>query len=282
MRKKTATPEEVWALLRESQKTSDKLHKKSAKETQELRELQRKSVKETQELRCVKVFYYNSIIGGILRKKHATPEEVWALLRESQKTSDKLHKKSAKETQELRELQKETDRQMKETDKQFKELKEFLKEQSIKLDKANGNFNNKWGAFIEKLIAGDLVSLLKEQGIVVRRMKARKGLYRDDGSTLGEYDLIAYSYDSVVVVTEVKSTLTKGKVDKFVTNLKKYKEHGEVNSNAKIFGALGFLETEDGSVEYAEKKGFFVIRSPEGELNISKIINSKGFKPKVF
>ena len=135
-----------------------------------------------------------------MRKKTATPEEVWALLKESQKTS-------AKETQELRELQKETDRQMKETDRQlkesklevdrqmketdrqlkesklkvdkeFKELKEFFKEQGVRLDKANGNFNNKWGAFIEKLIAGDLVSLLKEQGIPVTDIDSRKALYR--------------------------------------------------------------------------------------------------------
>ena len=223
-----------------------------------------------------------------MRKKHATPEEVWALLRESQKTSDKLHKKSAKETQELRELQKETDRQMKETDrqmketdKQFKELKEFLKEQSIKLDKANGNFDNKWGAFIESLIAGDLVSLLKEQGIPVREFESRKYLYRENRTVLGEYDLIAHNGESVVV-TEVKSTLTKGKVDKFITKLHKFKKYRRFDPNKKIFGAMGFLEAEDGSVEYAEEKGFFVIRSPEGEFKVSRIVNSKGFKPRVF
>ena len=232
------------------------------------------------------------IIGGILRKKTATPEEVWALLRESQKTSDKLHKKSVKETQELRELQKETDRQMKETDRQLKEsklevdkelkeLKESIIEQRRNLDKASGNFDNKWGAFIESLIAGDLVSLLKEQGIPVRELESRKYLYRENRTVLGEYDLIAHNGESVVV-TEVKSTLTKGKVDKFITKLHKFKKHRRFDPTKKIFGAMGFLEAEDGSVEYAEKIGFFVIRSPEGEFKISRIINSKGFKPKAF
>ena len=223
---------------------------------------------------CVKKFYYNSIIGGILRKKHATPEEVWALLRESEK-------KSTKETQELRELQKETDRQMKETDRQLKELKESIVKQGINLDKASGNFNNKWGAFIEKLIAGDLTSLLKEQGIPVKELDSRKALYREDRTALGEYDLIAYNGDSVVV-TEVKTTLTRGKVDKFITKLIKFKKHRRFDPDKKIFGAMGFLEAEDGSVEYAEKMGFFVIRSPEGEFKVSRIVNSKGFKPKVF
>ena len=103
----------------------------------------------------------------------------------------------------------------------------------------------------------------------------------EDRTTLGEYDLIAYS-DKSTVVTEVKTTLTKGKIDKFITKLQEYKKHHKVDPNKKIFGAMGCLETEDGSVEYAEQKGFFVIRSPEGEFKVSRIVNSKGFKPKAF
>ena len=168
-----------------------------------------------------------------------------------------------------------------EVDKELKELKESIIEQRRNLDKASGNFDNKWGAFIESLIAGDLVSLLKEQGIPVREFESRKYLYRENRTVLGEYDLIAHNGESVVV-TEVKSTLTKDKVDKFITKLHKFKKHRRFDPNKKIFGAMGFLEAEDGSVEYAEEKGFFAIRSPEGEFKVSRIVNSKDFKPKAF
>ena len=211
------------------------------------------------------------------KQAHATPQEVWDLLREL-----------AESQKELRDSQKETDRQIKETDLQVKktsqkveDLSNSIEEQGKNMDKANGNFNNKWGAFIERLIAGDLVSLLEKQGIPVKQITSRKILYREDKTELGEYDLIAYNGDAIVV-TEVKNTLTRGKIDKFLKKLESYKKKHLIYSNKKVFGAVGFLESEEGSLDYAESMGLFLIRSPEGKSDISKIINKEGFKPKPF
>ena len=217
----------------------------------------------------------------VKKQAHATPQEVWDLLREFQKENDRGFK-------ELRDSQKDTDRQMKETDRQVnktsqkvEDLSNSIEKQGKNLDKANGNFNNKWGAFIERLIAGDLVSLLEEQGIPVRQITSRKILYREDKTELGEYDLIAYNGDAIVI-TEVKNTLTRGKIDKFLKKLESYKKKHLIYSDKKVFGAMGFLESEEGSADYAESKGLFVIRSPEGKSDMSKIVNKEGFKPTPF
>ena len=201
------------------------------------------------------------------KQAHATPQEVWNLLREFQK-------ENAKGFKELRESQGETDLKL-------KELAEFIEEQGKNLDKANGNFNNKWGAFIERLIARDLVSLLEEEGIPVKQITSRKILYREDKTELGEYDLIAYNGDAIVV-TEVKNALTKGKIDKFLKKLESYKKQHLIYSDKKVFGVIGFLESEEDSLDYAESMGLFIIRSPEGKSDMSKIVNQDGFKPKPF
>ena len=76
--------------------------------------------------------------------KKATLEDAWAIIRELGKSQ-----------QELRESQKEeTDRQMKETSKALQSLSEDVKKQG-------GNFDNKWGAFLESFVEGDLVNLLQ-------------------------------------------------------------------------------------------------------------------------
>ena len=75
------------------------------------------------------------------------------------------------------------------------------------------------GAFIERLIAGDLVSLLENRGIPVKEINARKKLYREEKTVLAEYDLVAYNGDAIVV-TKVKTTLTINKVINSLTNYK--------------------------------------------------------------
>ena len=85
----------------------------------------------------------------------------------------------------------------------MRELNESLKD-------ANGNFNNKWGHFIENLLEGDLVKLLNGQSIKVEEVYPRF-VVKKSGVTVGEYDLVAVNGEEVVVV-EVKTTLEKDHV----------------------------------------------------------------------
>ena len=127
---------------------------------------------------------------------------------------------------------------------------------------------------MERLIYGDLISLLEEWNIPVEKVTQRKFLYRKNKSESDEYDLIAYNGDAIVVV-EVKTTLTLGKVDRFIRKLKNFKKEHREYSDKIIFGGVGFLEAEGDSIRYTEQQGLFAIRSPGGKSDASTIENDR-------
>ncbi len=179
-----------------------------------------------------------------LPQEPATPEEIWAILREVSKT------------------QKETALQMKETDRRLK--------------KTEALFNSQWGRLVESLVEGDLVALLQGYGIDVESTSPRvKG--RRNGEHY-EYDILAVNGEEVVVV-EVKTTLRSEDVTHFLGKLAKFTVHQPVYKGKKIFGAVAYL-TVDHDVElYAERQGLFVIRATGSSAGI---INQADFQPRVF
>ena len=149
------------------------------------------------------------------------------------------HKKTEKS---LRQTQEEMRESQRRTEEVLKELSKNVKENSEDLKLANGNFNNKWGSFLEKLVAGDLVSLLQDWEIPVEKIISQKIIYTPDRNPIAEYDLIAHNGDTIVVV-EVKTTLTKGKVDAFVKKMKNYKKENIYAKNKKAFRRHGLSRT---------------------------------------
>ena len=214
--------------------------------------------------------------------KKATPEEVWAVIKElgeAQKKTEEAHrrtKKTQRKTEEaLQEYQKKTEESQRKTEESLRKL-------SQSLDKASGNFNNKWGAFMESLVSGNLVSLLKDWGVPVDKVTSRKTLYRVDQTPFAEYDLVAYNGEAIVVV-EVKTTLTQNKVDTFIKKLRRYSQTPHEFPNKTIYGGVGYLDSDETAPQYAERSGLFVIKAPGGSSNISTIINGPHqFKPKAF
>ena len=216
------------------------------------------------------------------KQAHATPQEVWDLLREFQKENTKGFKElresqaeTAQGFKEIRESQKETDRQMKETDRQMKETDRKVKEVSKNL----GNLGNKWGDFMESLVEGDLVGLLKERKIQIERLAGIR-TFTWQGKEY-EFDLIAINGSEVVVV-EVKSSLNLKDVEHFINKLKDFKTVCPEYTSKKIYGAVAYLKANEGSDRYSEKKGLFVIKAPSGDSQFSSITNSKGFQPRDF
>ena len=118
-----------------------------------------------------------------LQREPATPEEIWAILREVSKEQRKLSKQ-----------QKQTDRQMKQTDRRIDK----------RMKKLEGLFTGQWGKLMESLVEGDLVPLLQARGISVQsthtRMRGRR-----NGEHY-EFDILAGNGEEMVVV-EVKTTL---------------------------------------------------------------------------
>ena len=187
-----------------------------------------------------------------------------------------------KAQQETERVQQETKKAQQKTQRAQQETEVALQKLSKSLDKASGNFNNKWGQFMENLVKGDLVGLLKERGIEVVRVQPRVIYLYENGDRKGEIDLLAINGEEVVAV-EVKTRLIRKNVDHFVTrklvNLKSFLPEYR---DKKVYGAVAYLDTADGSGEYAAERGLFVIEAGGGRPNLSAIVNERNFEPKVF
>ena len=193
--------------------------------------------------------------------KKITPQEVWAGI------------------DRLREAQKETDRQFKES---RREADRRLKRLERTIDKTNAKFDNRWGKFVENLVHGDLVALLSSWEIKVHRVQPRMTYPPCKGKRGGEFDLVAVNGEELIII-EVKSTLEKGDVDRFIEKLKMAQDVFTEYRERKIYGGVAYLEAIKKADEYADSQGLFTIKAPGGNSNISTITNNrKTFRPVAF
>ena len=232
-----------------------------------------------------------------LHRAPATPEDIWAILREvseKQEESEQQRMKSAREIAEIWKLfketrqhmeetdrqMKETDRQMKETDRQMKETDRQMKETDRRIDKRmkklEGLFTTQWGKLMESLVEGDLVALLQARGIRVESTYPRvKG--RRNGEHY-EFDILAGNGAELVVV-EVKTTLNVDHVKQFLAKLGRFMEYQPVYRGKQVYGAVAYLQAEQAAEVYAQRQGLYVIRATGSSASI---INDTDFTPRVF
>jgi len=222
-----------------------------------------------------------SIIKEIAVSQQETSKQIKQL---SAETSERI-KKLSKETDKLRASQKEASEQMKkqsaEADKRAKELDKQIKTTDRQIQKIGSRFNQRWGAFVESLISGNLLRMLQNWGINITQTHTRSeaNWKKPDGSIqTREFDIIAANGKEVVAV-EVKTTLSIKDIKKFLNTIKDFKNYFPRYKKETIYGAIAYLNSEDKAHTFAEEKGFFVIRATGDSATI---INKKNFKPKVF
>ena len=180
------------------------------------------------------------------------------------------------------ELAKQVSEAQQRTEKALKETQAVVREQSESLKRASGNFNNKWGAFMEKLVKGNLIDLLQKQGIAVDAVTRKFEIWdKNNKNKLAEFDLLAVNGDEMVVV-EVKTTLSSEKLAKFIHKLEKYKHRLPVDKRKKIYGAVAYLDSDGNAKEEAIKQGLFVIEAPRRDGEFATIANPEGFEPQRF
>ena len=174
----------------------------------------------------------------------ATAEEIWAILRE------------------VAASQRDTDRRMQETDRRIRELNEL--------------FTGQWGKLMEALVDGDLIELLNGRGIEVDHTATN--VKKDRGRRLVEVDILAINGDEVVAV-EVKTTLRVRDVDHFLSMLEHFTESLPEYQGRKVYGAVAYLQAQEWSDRYAERRGLYVIRATGSSASIT---NRDDFTPHVF
>ncbi len=190
-----------------------------------------------------------------------------------------------KEIAEIWKLFKATDRRMQKTDHQMQETDHQMKQLQKSLREDKHLFTGQWGALVESLVEGNLIRLLQERGLDVQRTSQREEgalFYKDKKGKecvrRCEVDLIAKNGTDVVAV-EVKTTLDRGDVRRFLKVLEYFQDYFPEYSGRKVYGAMAFLKKQGEVLSYAQEAGLFVIRATGDS---AYIINKEDFKPRVF
>ena len=194
------------------------------------------------------------------KSKVPTPDEIWAILKETSAIQKEAAKESKKDFAELRAIQKKTD---------------------LVIQKVGGRFNQRWGALVEALMKGKLVKIFKEQNIDITRTYTRSTVEWKQANgevKKREFDIVVANGTEVVVV-EVKTTLEIKDVDYFLENLKDFKKYFPKYETETIYGAMAYLNVEKKADELAEEKGLFIIRATGDS---ARLVNQANFKPKAF
>lgn len=139
-----------------------------------------------------------------------------------------------------------------------------------------GDGDNRWGALIEALVEGNLKKILREAGLDVEHVLSRRrsrihGIWR-------EYDLVAVGLDEAVVV-EVKTTLRRPDVAKFMDRIGNFREWRPDDARPRVFGAFAYLTAEGSAAQEAEDAGFYRIEAVSGS---ARLVNSESFEPRIF
>ena len=206
-------------------------------------------------------------------KKTATPDEIWAILREN-----------AKGVKEIRALQKETSLQMKETERKMQETDRMIKERSAETDRrikllqkevsgigeSNGEFAEEYFRQVfetdaDKTFAGMHFDAM-ETNIDVKDPK----IQRQD-----EYDIVLYNDESIAIVEtkyrgrerNIKDVIDKA--DSFRFWFPRYKKH-------KVYLALAGLSFEKDTLRKAKEHGIAIIRQ-KGDKTIVYDKNLKAY-----
>lgn len=170
---------------------------------------------------------------------------------------------------------KDLEERFKDTDRRFREITEELRKDFAKTRKEVANVTDALGRFSENMVAPALVRLLNRAGIPVSEtaLRVQSPLRRI------EYDIVAVNGDTVVVVS-VKTRLQVEHVKSFLKErLPIFKEVFPRYQHMKVLGAVAGMSIEQEADAYAIKHGLFVLTQSGNNV---KLLNSKGFLPRVF
>jgi len=156
------------------------------------------------------------------------------------------------------------------------EFKDEMRLHKKEMDTKWGELANKMGTLVEDLVAPSIPRVVKAvYGREVVDLMIRRTRKLPDGS-MREYDAIAVT-EGVVYLNSTKSTLRTADADKFVEEIQAFRNMFPEYGAYKLVGILASLRADEGVITYAEKKGFIVLSTGDG---LMQVMNSKGFQPR--
>jgi DNA repair exonuclease SbcCD ATPase subunit len=283
-----ATPETVWAILREVAA----LQKESARERKEsermlLERMQKESEerhKEMEERRKESAERYKEW-ERLHKETERAIEEVAEAHEETEKAiknlSENIGKESVERYKEWERAHEETERAI---ERAIEEVAEEHKktEQAIKnLSENIGGLNNSIGALVETLIAARLWE--KFAGYNLQRAHRRVTVHGDDHRPRAEIDIVLTNTDCAIAV-EVKREFDKIEdVERHLKRMELIRQYppAVIKENSKrVMGAVAGGVVSPNVMEYAHEHGLFVLELSGESVRLAPA--PAGFEPKVW
>ena len=194
--------------------------------------------------------------------------------RKFQQTKELLSEKFQETDKKFQQTKELLSEKFQETDKKFQETDKEIKETNKNLRKLEGLFTSQWGKIIEALVRPSALRLFQERGINVTQTMQRVEIKK--GNLQREFDIILVDGD-IAVVVEVKTTLKVDDINEHLDDLKNFTKIMPQYQGYKIYGAVAYINSDEGSDRHAYREGLFVITlSGEG---VVKIKNDLYFTP---
>ena len=247
----------------------------------------------------------------------ATPEEIWAILRESAKELEEIkaiikvsaeieakhreaeakHKEAeAKHKEEEAKIRKEAalkEAKYKEAEAKIREeaaLKEAkireeaaLKEAKYKedmkeLDKKIGWLNNRFGEVVEHLVAPGILDKFNEMGLKLTSVAENRKLKNaETRQAITEVDVMLESPDTVIAVS-VKSKANDDDINEHIQQMEKLRQFADSqNDKRSYFGGIASAVTSDSLRSRILKAGFYAVEQAGDTMCINV---PEGFKPR--
>jgi len=190
----------------------------------------------------------------------ATPEMVWAILREL-----------AADQRELAASQKETDRAIKEftasnaashreMDRAREEMERVLKETGRRL----GDFTNSFGEIVEYMVAPNLQDRFFDLGMDFQEVGKDIKIRDKKNGIHFQIDVYLQNHDRAMLV-EVKADLAIADVNAHMERLEKMRRYADLRGDKRVFlGAVAGVVVKDKVREYALSQGLY-LAEPSGE-----------------
>ncbi len=155
-------------------------------------------------------------------------------------------------------------------------FKDEMRQQSRDMNRKWGEVSNKLGTMVEDLVAPSLPRIVEEQlrEIVHDLMPRRKRRLAD--GRVKEFDAVAVTSD-LVCLNSTKATLRSADVDTFVEDIAVFREFFPEYDALPLVGILASLAVDDSVLNYAERRGFFVMAVGD---ELMEIKNRSDFEPK--
>lgn len=226
--------------------------------------------------------------AGSRKRKTPTVEEIMEILAVVGQRLDRMEAQREADNEAYNKRQEAADKRLKELDKQIQATSAELQTTSVELKatgiyvrelgKQIGDVGNQWGKVAEYLVASDFAPILKERfGFSIDyAAPSLKGSYQGK-----EWEVDAFAANGdIALVGEIKLTLTREAVDKFVNNnLRNFHLYMPAYRDKKIYGLLAFVKMARGEerelTEYVHSLGLMLVKAID---NTFRLISPAGHK----